>query len=281
MIARVVAVFLIFLSTNALQAGIWDTIKSVFIATEEIKPPSIKVLIARDVDGALLEVKGPYNIYDPYKNERLGTRFVGKSHLIEPLLSGLKWGEEFPGTYQIVIVPDSPDITTVVNGIEYRGLIFVYDVGGNISIVNEVDIEDFITSTLSVKFTKSLAKEAMAAAAIAERTSAYHHALTSTNPYWHVDANKAEYMGIGVTHRGFGVEQAVGETRYMVMSRTSGYDKNLNPFPVEIIGKTQSGAKGVSNLSLDVANAMAEKGQHADKILSKSFPGISIGLTHQ
>jgi stage II sporulation protein D len=281
MIARVAAIFLTLSATSAsLQAGIWDTVKSVFVTPEEVKPPSIRVLIARDADGALLEVKGPYNIYDPYKNERLGTRFVGKSNLIQPLLGGLKWGEEFPGTYQLVIVPDNQDVTTVVDGIEYRGLIYVYDVGGNISIVNEVDIEDYVNSILSVQFTKPLAKEAMAAAAIAARTDAYHQALSTSNPYWQVDGKATDYLGVGVTQRANGVEQAVAETRYMVMSRTSGYEKTVTPFPVELIGRSKPATKGVSGLSLDLANNMAEKGHHADKILTKVFPGISIGLTH-
>jgi hypothetical protein len=260
---------------TTLHGGMWDSVKNVFIPQEKPKPPTIKVLVVHDVDGVLLEVKGKYNIIDPYKNERLGTRFVGKSNLIQALTGGLKWGEEFPGVYQIEILPDNNTVTTVIDGIEYKGNVFIYDIGGSISIVNEVDIEDFLSSTLALQFDKALSKEAMAAAAIAARTDAYHKATTASNLYWHVEANKVGYLGNGVAHRPNGVDDALAATRYMVMSKTSKYEGDVTPFPVNV-----ATADRVTGFSPEEADKSAQKGENAAKILAKKFPNTSIELIH-
>lgn len=241
------------------QGGIWDSIKSAFVSSEKPKPPMIKVLIAHDIDAAMLEVKGKYNIIDPYKNTRLGTRFVGKAHLIQALAGGLKWGEEFPGTYQIEIIPDDNTVTTVIDGIEYHGNIYIYDIGGTISIVNEVDIEDYLSSILALQYEKPVAEEAMAAAAIAARTDAYYKATNAPNPYWHVDAKKVNYLGNGVAHRKNGVDEALAATRYMVINRVGAYD----------------------NFSIAEADKAAKKGDSAAKILAKSYPNTTIELIHK
>lgn len=260
----------------SLQAGIWDSIKSTFVASEKLEPPKIRVLIVHNVDAAVIEVKGKYNIYDPLKNNKLGSYFLGKSNLLQPLSGGLKWGEEFPGVYQINIIPDDPNITTLVDGIEYKGNLYVYDIGGRISIVNEVDIEDYVSSVLGSTIDKPLSEEALAAAAIAARTQAYRSSLTASNPFWHIEAKQSKYQGNGVTGRFKEVEKAIVATRYMVMSQTGAYDRVLTPVAVQIIPS----GKVTNSLSLAEAEALAQKGDNAAKILNRTFPNTTIQLTH-
>ncbi|MCB1119781.1 MAG: hypothetical protein KDK65_07465, partial [Chlamydiia bacterium] len=96
----------------------------------EAKEPMIKVLIAHDVSGVVLEAKGRYQIYDPHTKEFVVKRAQGKRKLIQPLKEGLKWGEAFPDLYQLVFVPDSEKTTFLVDGVEYQGNVYVYDIGG-------------------------------------------------------------------------------------------------------------------------------------------------------
>lgn len=250
-----------------LQAGLWTNIKSAVGIKEKPQPPAIKVLLATGLDGATLEVKGRYNIYDPYKDSRLATRFATKSEYIEALDTGIKWGEEFPGVYQVVFAPDKPETTIVVNGIEYRGKIYAYNVGGKISLVNEVDIEDFITSLMSTGVTGPVPHEVLAAVAITARTDAYYRAGKAQDHYWHVQAGEVGYYGYGVTDFRKGIERAVNETKQLVMSTYGQGLQNVQPFPA---------SWGDTGLTIAKAEEYSRKGDDAGRLIMRFFPDARI-----
>ena len=78
--------------------------------------PFVKVLLAKEQEGLMVDVKGPHNIYDPFTGKKLDAAFMGSSYYMTPTTDGIKWGQEFPGIYQIVIVPDDQNAGVVVNG---------------------------------------------------------------------------------------------------------------------------------------------------------------------
>ncbi|MGM0440643.1 MAG: SpoIID/LytB domain-containing protein [Chlamydiota bacterium] len=203
-------------SLTSLEAGVWHKIKGLW-GDGSSPEPTIKVLLADDVDGAMLEVRGAYNIIDPRNGNRLGTRLIGKANFVHPLPAGLKWGEKFPAIYQFEIVPDNKTTTTLVNGTQYLGNIRVFQIGEKISIVNEVPIEEYLKSTLSPQFEEPLPDEVANAIAIAARTEAYYIASMAPKAYWQVQADQVDYQGYAVTHNGNGLDKAVDETRYFVM----------------------------------------------------------------
>ncbi len=108
--------------------------------------PTIKVMIQQDVEGALVEVKGSYNVYDPGTGKKLETCFAPSSYYMHPTTDGLKWGAEFPDMFQLLIVPDSPKTTILVQGIEYHGMVYAYQADGAIGFVNEVTLDDYTRS---------------------------------------------------------------------------------------------------------------------------------------
>jgi len=281
MFARLLITLLICcLSATSLQAGIWDRIKSVFAASEAPEPATIKVLLMHEVPYADLEIKGSYNLYDPYRNQRVATRFAGKGSRVQALSQGLRWGEEFPGVYQLVVVPDDRNIYVKINGHDYRGKVYIYDVGGSLSIVNEVEVEDYLSSTLPTKFRRPLSEEALAAAAIAERTHSLHVSQYSENRYWHVKAQDVGYHGVRAENTHALVTAALGSTRGMVMSKTSVYEGKVTPFAVHLVaGGNENLFSGIQKVSIDDIELMARNGDNAAQILSKSFPGTSIELT--
>lgn len=267
-----------------LQAGIWDAVKSAFIAPEKPQSPKIKILIAHNLPYANIEVNGKYEIYDPYKNVRLSARFTGKRQKIEALSTGLRWGEEFPGVYQIEIVPDNESISVKIDGKEYSGIIYVYDIGGSISIVNEVDIEHYLSATLPDQLSSDLSDEALSAAVIATRTNAYYKATASTNPYWHLNAEQVGYQGRKKNQSlgAFAVHEAIASTRFMVLSETGAYEGVLTPFPINLIAEADvPSTKGSYTISVDKLQNSAEKGDNAAQILSKTFPQAKIELNHK
>lgn len=265
-------------AATPLQAGIWERLKSAFVAEEQAEPPTIKVLVLHDVAFADVEVKGTYNLYDPYKNKRIATRFVPKGQRMQSISAGLKWGEEFPSVYQIEIRPDSAEVVTSINNHDYRGKIFVYDIGGTISIVNELTIEDFLASTLPDRLARPLSQETLAAVTIAERTQAFNLAMNGENHYWHVSAVDCGYVGIEKENTNASIATALRSTRYMVLSRTGIYEGVVTPFPVNLIVDSLSRPSPGVKVSVDDLELMSRRGDNAAKMLSKVFPEASIEL---
>lgn len=265
--------------TSPVQGGVWDSVKGYFKGNTRPEAPTIRVLLLHDAEKANLEVKGKYSLYDPYTNSHISTRFTGKSRNIQAASDGLRWGEAFPGLYQIKIKPDESTGSTMINGRDFGGEIFIYDIGGAISIVNQISVEDYVRSILVEYQNQNLEPEALAAVAIAARTNAYFQAANPKNTYWAVDAEKVGYHGRVAGSQA--IEDAVRVTRYMIMSRTGVYEGVATPFashfgPMEA-GQSVKDAE-VSQISLEEANAMAQKGDHAAQILAKAFPGTTIML---
>ena len=79
----------------------------------------------------------------------------------------------FPGIFQIRLVPADAQSTILVDGIEYRGCVEVYDFKGKLYVVNEVDIERYLKSIMTSQFINEIDEEVMDAVAITARTNAY------------------------------------------------------------------------------------------------------------
>jgi len=110
---------------SELHSGIWDSVVNAFSKSRP-KAPSIKVLVVHDAESVNLEVKGKYSLFDPYANSFISTRFAGKSREIQGLHDGLKWGETFPGLYQLKIRPDESATSIFVDGNEFKGNLYIF-----------------------------------------------------------------------------------------------------------------------------------------------------------
>lgn len=262
-----------------LDAAIMD----IFSKPTCLAPPAIKVLIVQNKPGVVLEVKGKYHVYDPNTKEYLGLRYLGKRKFIQPLNDGIQWGEEFPGRHQLHIVPDNQSITTIVDGIEYRGSIYIYDVQGTICVVNEVEVEDFVQSILASQGRARHPTETLAAIAIAARTHTYYLMQNPKSPFWTVDASKVGYQGYAVTYGDSELDSAIQSTRYLILTQGLTQNGLAIPFPAywEDQGKSLSDQAVASRISLNEGDTMAEKGDNAARILTKAFPETTIVLMHQ
>lgn len=181
------------------------------------KPATIKVLIERSANDALLEVKGRYQIYNPLDGVLLTSGVLSKRAPVLIEEYGLNWGEKFPGTYQIRIVPGDSQSSILVGGIQYNGCIEIYHIDGKLNVVNEIDVENYLKSTLTEQFLEPLEDEVMSAIAIVARTNAYYTAKKNPKAFWHVTASEVDYQGSAVIlHKPF-VDRAVETTRHAIM----------------------------------------------------------------
>lgn len=276
MIKRMLTAILSFaLLSTAAQAGVWDSISNFLNKPLPESNDSLKILIAHDKPGVVLEVKGKYQLYDPNTNSHISTRFIGKRKYIQPLSEGLKWGEEFPGIYQLMILPDDKTTTTVVDGIEYKGRVYVYDIGGSISIVNEISFDEYVKTVLSAKMQQPLPEETIAALAIAARTNANFMRQNAKSQFWSVEAKQIGYQGFALSSPSSLIEQAVKATHHMILNLSSG------PFLAQwdIVDSNMPHAKVIdSKITLDQAAMLAHQGEHAAQILKKAFPNAQIDI---
>ncbi len=185
---------------------------------EPMAPRNLQILLEKEVDGALLEVKGPYYIFNPHDGTKVSSGLLGKRFMIHELESGLKWGEEFPAVHQIYIKPRSEETAIFINGIQYAGAVAIYGVNGKINIVNDVDIESYVKSTLTSQFLTPLEPEVMSALAILARTDAYYRATRANpNSFWHITAQEARYQGSALVVHNSSIDRAVESTRHLIL----------------------------------------------------------------
>ncbi len=266
----------------SLNAGFWDSVHGMIWGTNTQTSPKIDVLLLNDQPGVMIDVQGKYKLYDPHTQKHLGTRFVGKRKMIQGIAAGLKWGEEFPGIYQLQIMPDDPMTKIIVNGIEYPGSIFVYDIGGSVSIVNRVDLEDYLICTLSKQHYEPLPEETFSAVAIVARTFAYFEAENPKSQYWAVDAQQVGYQGNNDIDTRSHLAHAIQSTSGMVLSLTGAYEGIVTPLAAQWgPGSGSQGNKhqGVySRISLFEAEELGKSGKDAAAILSKAFPDAHIEM---
>jgi SpoIID/LytB domain protein len=187
--------------------------------SQKMKPATLKVLLHENKKKIIVEAKGPYQVCNPLNNFMLFKGSFSKSAVLTHEATGLKWGDLIPGTFHIRIVPTDSDTTILVNGIQYRGCVEVYDDQGSITVVNEVDVESYLRSTLTTQFKHETNREVLNAVAIVARTNIYHM-LNKHQEFqlYHVRANDVGYIGYGATLQNPHLESAISSTRHAVMT---------------------------------------------------------------
>ena len=197
--------------------------------TEHIfKPENIHILLEKDATEALLEVRGAYYIFNPHDGAKVTSGILGKRFIVRATTSGIKWGQEFPGIHQIVIIPRSNDTTMLLNGIQYEGAIAVYKIGHKIHIVNQVDVESYLKSILTTQFQYPLEPEVMAALSIASRTTAYYQIYKNKHSFWHIDGSALGYQGCALVIPNSPIVQGVDATKDLILINQK--NKKSGPF---------------------------------------------------
>lgn len=231
----------------------------------QVEGPTVRVLLGSGINSALLEAKGPYRVVRCDRGTFLSGGLVGKRYVVHSMQNGLRWGEEFPQTTALSVIPSSPQTQFFVNGFQYRGAITVLsDSKGQLTIINEAPIEDFVKSVIAVKYQRAMSKEAAAALAIVERTRIFSKVLEAgrNDRPWDVTAKECSYCGYGVTHNRNGIDAAVDYTPFMIVQSRSGKESLTD-----------------LRLSLPKAVELAQLGFDAKRILSECFPQAVLGLT--
>ncbi|NBO23893.1 MAG: SpoIID/LytB domain-containing protein [Chlamydiae bacterium] len=194
-----------------------------------VEPPiSIKLLLKKDTPGVLLESKGAYSIINPENSKKLSYGNKGKRSYLYAMADGIKWGEGFPGIYQMVLSGQTLKDTFLLDGIEYEGNLSFYDIDQQISIVNEIPLESYLKSLLREKFDGDhIDLKVLKCLAIIFRTQLYHTLSKNKEAYWQVDLTKSQFLGSSQNKSDPYIEEACDSTKSVILTL------NYRPFYAE------------------------------------------------
>lgn len=185
--------------------------------SQKSKPATLKVLLMKQVPELTLEVKGRHYIYNPFDGTEISWGILSKRFPIKAESYGIHWGDKFPGSYQLRFVPGDSQSAILVNGIQYHGCVEVYLTDGKFNVINEVDVENYLKSTLSSEFASPLSDEVMSAISIVARTNSYFIGQRNKHAFWHVAADDVGYKGAAVLPKPH-VQRAVDSTYHAILT---------------------------------------------------------------
>jgi len=184
------------------------------------RPQAVRVLVKKALKGALVETRGAYDICDPFTDEVLASSNKADRHWMEIDKNGIRFGNRIAPLTQLALIPQEKSSNLLIDGIQYRGVLIVCAVDKGLYFINEVDLEEYVTATLSKRLEEPLPESTMHALAIVERTRAAYAVEAQAEQNWHLESNLVGYDGFGTTLRKIGIEEAVKATRSFVLHST-------------------------------------------------------------
>jgi len=143
----------------------------------------------------------------------------------------------YPEHIKEIYIVESTGTPLCINGRGYRGTFELHNVMGKISIVNVINVEEYLYSVVPSEMPSSWEVEALKAQAIASRTYIYYYLLKQdTKSIFDADATTSFQVYKGITAEKKETTGAVDETRGVIM--TYNYEPILAYFHSTSGGKT-------------------------------------------
>lgn len=149
------------------------------------KPTTVKMLVSKLAEDSVIEAKGRFHVYDA-DSELLVDNGKNKWGRVTVTPSGLKWGDLYPGLYNLRIVPSDKDSMLLVSGIEQKGCLEIRGINGTVNLVNEIDAENYLKLLLSAKLKFTPSPEVLDALVIVERTNLYYTLDRNRSSSWQI-----------------------------------------------------------------------------------------------
>lgn len=185
--------------------------------SQKEKPATLKVLLQKQVPELTLEVKGRHYIYNPLDGTEISWGILSKRFPVKAESYGIQWGDKFPGSHQLRFVPGDSQSAILINGVQYAGCVEVYLTDGKFNVINEVDVETYLKSTLTTEFSAPINEEVMNAISIVARTNAYFTSQRNKHAFWHVTAEDVGYRGAASPSKPH-IEKAVDATYHAILT---------------------------------------------------------------
>ena len=165
-------------------------------------PPLVRValVVGTTVEGLVIATDGGYEVRD----EQTGRVLAGGRRLpavgVAASGPGMRLGGSTLATAAVRVHSVSGDPLRV-NGSSYVGDLLCFREGETVTVVNELDVEDYVAGVLGAEMPLKFEDEALKAQAVAARTYVLYEAKTASSPLYDVLATEASqvYRGLLVS----------------------------------------------------------------------------------
>ncbi|MBI2472211.1 MAG: SpoIID/LytB domain-containing protein [Planctomycetes bacterium] len=186
------------------------------------KIPVLRVLLMNDVKEAQLSINGSYQITGSLTNIIDQGQGLQKTK-ISASNGGISIGNKRYDNSELRIT-GLRDGAIELNNIRYRGEIrIVQQFNNKFSVIEEVDLESFISGVLGSEMPKTWNEEALRAQAVTARTYAMYKKKVRRNEVYHLDMLELAYRGM--SSESPRLNKIVQDTKGVVMV----YDWNIFP----------------------------------------------------
>lgn len=218
---------------------------SPFIISGTVFATTIKVHLTDVKAPYTIDIKGPYKAYNYKYESEIVSALTNERVMVVKNRLGLKVNDV--GVYKEGIVFETEEGFTL-NGIEYYGTLKFIPYNGNMIVINELNIEDYVKGVLPHEMSPEWPMEALKAQAVAARTYAMFHILKNNNelPY-DVDNTTKYQVYNGKEKINWTVEQAVDRTKYEIAVYN---DKVIATYFSALCGGHTDSAKNVFGISV-------------------------------
>lgn len=218
---------------------------SLFIMSGTVFATTIKVHLTDVKAPYTIDIKGPYKAYNYKYESKIVSALTNERVIVVEHRLGLKVNDV--GIYKEGIVFETKEGFTL-NGIEYYGTLKFIPYNGNMIVINELNIEDYVKGVLPHEMSPDWPIEALKAQAVAARTYAMFHILKNNgNIPYDVDNTTKYQVYNGKEKINWAVEQAVDRTKYEIAVYN---DKVIATYFSALCGGHTDSAKNVFGISV-------------------------------
>ena len=180
-------------------------------------PDKIRVSVVNNADSIEPSVRGGYKIISSNAGKILDQGDTFFNRKIEPVASGISFGNKKFNTNSIDIIP-AKEPSIYLNKRLYKGTLRVVKTKGQKLIaVNMVNLEDYIKGVLYHEVSHRWPLEAIKAQAIASRTYAFYQINENSHRHYHLYSDISSQVYNGVYAERYRTNQAVDQTRGKVL----------------------------------------------------------------
>jgi len=190
----------------------------IFPSVVRAQTPSVRVALLQDVSDARLSVPGPCRLKDARTGAVLSEQPELKWQEVRPGARGVRLGDRELASEAVIVEP-LRESEIRLNAKPYRGeFLLLRTASGRITIINRVDLEEYLVGALASEVNADWPIEALRAHAVVSRTAVAHRIWINRSRPFDVTADTRTHLYYGASAERPSTREAVFSTRGEVLA---------------------------------------------------------------
>jgi len=201
------------------------TLSNSLVSKIQAPPNMIRVAILQNVDSFTVKVQGPYVMFDLSSGQKISEGPGLKESSVSVVQDGFQCADRLLKATQVKVVAQR-DPLIFINDRCFRGeMIFVKSEEGKITVVNVLELEEYLKGVVSKEISDRWPLEAIKAQAIVARTYTLYIKKQKKYPFYDLTSDISSQVYGGQTAEKYRTNLAVDQTRGLVLI----YNKTILP----------------------------------------------------